>query len=1211
MKPTTLVLLILAISFPLAAQTSQPSLAVNRIVAPIDDTNLVSLHGNIHPLAQARYDRGPAPVSTPTGRLTLVLQPSAVQQQGLTQYLADLQNPSSPSFHKWLTPAQYGATYGISEADLETVEGWLESHGFKIERVPQGRNLIQFSGSFDEVQNAFHTSIHMFAVHGETHFANVTDPEIPAALAPVVVGLAALNDFFPKPYVKMGPKGRFDEATHTIQSIEPVRPDYTSGGVLYVVPADASTIYNTPNKNLNANFSGGTSYDGTGVKIGIAGDSNINAPDVTNYRTAFLGASASSPNDPTVVIDGNDPGANGDEVEALLDTEVAGGLAPGATLYFYTSADTDLASGLFNAVIRAIDDNTVSILNISFGNCEANEGSSGNSFVNALFEQAAAQGISVTVSMGDSGSAGCDNDSSASATQGFGVNALASTPYAIAVGGTDFDVLLNGFSSYVSSSTGSAPYYRTANKYIPENPWNDSTTLNGNYSSNVAEVNDGSTNIVAAGGGKSTVYSKPSFQTSVTSSDSVRDVPDVSFMAGNGFYGAAWLICADSQALGETSTVSSVDCANSNGTLTGTVSGVGGTSAAAPAFAGMLALVAQAHGSATDNYRLGQVDYVLYQLAKSKYSTVFHDVTTGNNSVVCSSGSTDCGTNGFLTGYNAGSNYDYASGLGSVNISALVSNWGNATLASTTTTLNIGGSTSSVTVAHGTALTFNVGVTPASATGVAAIVDNADETSGGATSGPQNNGEFAVTVSKGTGSATYNGLPGGSYTVSARYGGDASDAASTSTPPISVTISKENSSTSLAVNGYSATSGNTISGTSFPYGSQINMDATIAGTSADEVANGTEGLATGTVTFLNGSTTLGTAAVASQGNQASWPPISNKFTVLAAGSYSATASYSGDASFNASTSSGVAFTVTKATTTTAGSANPTSLSSSAASTVTVTITTPYNYGAAGYGAGPTGTVTLTGNGKTLATITNFSTTIQSSSPNNVVLTGTGTIQGSALASGSNTITATYSGDGNYAGSSGTFTVTLSGGGTSSGPSIALSNSGAITVTPGATTGNTSTITVTPGGGFTGAVNLSCSVTTAIVNPTDPPTCTLSASSVTISGTTAATATVTANTTGSSSSALDVLLKRFLAPAGGAALAMVLLFGIPARRRGWRMLFSVIAVILVISAAGCGGSSGTKTTNPGTTAGAYTVTVNGADAATGKITSSTTVTLTVN
>ena len=227
-------------------------------------------------------------------------------------------------------------------------------------------------------------------------------------------------------------------------------------------------------------------------------------------------------------------------------------------------------------------------------------------------------------------------------------------------------------------------------------------------------------------------------------------------------------------------------CQTTNGQFTSNtlVAGVGGTSASAPAFAGMLALVAQAHGSPSDNYRLGQANNILYQLAQSRYSTVFHDITTGNISVPCGFGSPDCGSNLFLTGYNAATGYDLASGLGSVDAAAMVNNWTSVSLASTSTSLHMNGSTAAYTGVHGQALTFDVGVSPSTATGLAGIVENADEVNGGA----RNDGQFAIPISGGAGSAAYNGLPGGSYTVWARYGGDTANASSTSTPPIHVTI---------------------------------------------------------------------------------------------------------------------------------------------------------------------------------------------------------------------------------------------------------------------------------------------------------------------------------------------------------------------------------------------------------------------------------------
>jgi trimeric autotransporter adhesin len=1415
-------------SLPLFGQSAPVSAAPARIAAPIDETNLVSLRGNVHPLAQERFDRGPAAGTTPTGRIMLMLQRSAAQQQALTQYLADVQNPSSPSYHQWLTPAQYGARFSIADSDLQTVESWLQSHGFTIERVPQARNFIEFSGTFDQLRSAFHTTIHAYSIAGQTHYANATDPQIPAALAPVVAGIGPLNDFHAHPNLVRGSTGRWNSATHRIQ------PELTlfngNTPLLFVDPADAATIYDTPNKNLNANFaSGGTSYDGTGVTIGIAGVSNIASQDIVNFRTGFLGESSSSVNLPNVIIDGNDPGITSAGVEALLDNEVAGGIAPGAKINLYISAGSDVSDGLFDAIFRAIDDNTVSILNVSFGECEAGEGTSGNAILLEAAEQAAAQGISETVSAGDGGSAGCDDfDTETVALYGLAVNAFASTPYTIAVGGTDFDTLPSNFGTYVNDTTsGSAPYYGTALKYIPENPWNDSTDANGLLANNQPEEGQGGTDIVGGGGGVSTVYSKPAFQNSLTPSDGARDLPDVSFFAADGMYQAEWVLCSDSVADGATGETFT-DCANTNGQFSDSsiFEGVGGTSAAAPAFAGMLALVEQKTGS-----RLGQADYVLYQLAAKNYSTVFHDVTTGNNSVFCASGSPNCGANNFLTGYNAGTGYDLASGLGSVDASTMVSDWTGVSLTSTSTTLAINGSTAAVNVKHGTPLAFTVGVTPTAATGVVAVAGAVNENS----SGPENNGQFSIPITSGAGAATWSGLPGGSYSVTARYGGDASDASSTS-GGISVTISPEASATAVNVNAYTFEGTQITNLSAIPYGSYVFLDAGITGKT--EGAN-TEGVATGTVAFDDGSTLLGTENIG-VGNQASFPPNNNNYSIFAVGSHNITAKYSGDASYNASNSTAVQFTIAKAPTTTNVALSATTVNVTTSTTFSVTITTPYNLGAT-----PTGSITISSGGTTLATISSLSVALQNlGAAYNYIISGTGTVQGSQFASGNNNITVTYTGDGNYASSSTTVSVyntsgvgsfTLSSGGNASAttgqtanatvlitpsggfngpvtltctipagvdavcnypnsvnvsgssavsvtvmvqtefgttpgtyaisvkgvddtgktssstsfkltvnpipanasftltagapmtitageintyaqvtitpangyegnvgitcsvagqsggsvsggptcaqtsatvnsngpvvanlpitttnstpagnysisvtatdqinsaltgattvpltvttpppmPAIALSNSGNITVNAGASSGNTATVTVTPSGGFTGAVNLTCTLTTQPQNANDPAACSVPAS-VTISGTSAAPATFTVSTTAASSAAATAPLRKFFL-GGGAVLAAVFFFGVPARRRAWQTMLGLLVAIFLISGIGCtnvqgptgssgggsGGGGGSGQTIPGTTAGAYTFTVSAVDAITEQLHSTTTITVTVN
>ena len=1043
-----------------------------RISGRIDETVLVSLKGNIHPLAQARFDQGMAPASAPTGRVVLVLRRSEAQQASLNEYLASLQDRSSPNYHRWLTPAQFGADYGVGTTDLQTVQVWLQRHGFKIEEMPQGRNLIAFSGTIGQVERAFHTSIHSFDVNGEHHFANISDPKIPAALAPVIQGIAYLNDFHPKPQSTRGSTGIYDSSTKTI------KPDFTlfSGTtpLLYTDPADAATIYDTPNAALNPAYSGAT-YDGAGVNIGIVGDSNVSLADITNYRLAFLGETSATANIPTVVIDGNDPGLNGDEIEGLLDNEIAGGLAPKAKIIFYTSSNTDLQSGLFDAIFRAIDDNSVSILNISFGECEANLGTAGNAVILEANEQAAAQGISVVVSSGDSGSAGCDSSGSSAAQFGLAVNALASTPYNIAVGGTDFDALLSEFSTYVEATdSGTAPYYRTALKYIPENPWNDSTKVNTGIADNEALLLQGNTNVIAAGGGASGVYAKPAFQTALTPNDSARDVPDVSFLAANGLYYVSWVVCADSALYGP-------DCLTTNGQFVdGTrFSGYGGTSTAAPAFAGILALVEQKVGS-----RLGQADYVLYQLASSKYGTVFHDITVGDNSVYCQGGSTGCGGNNFMTGYDSGTGYDQASGLGSVDVANLVANWNSVTLTGTTTSLSINGSLAPISVTHGTSLAFNVGVSPATATGVAGIVDTANEIS----SGVQNNGQLPINLSGGTGTATYNGLPGGSYTVYARYVGDATDAASTSTPAINITIAPEASTTALTVSAYDPTTGKPIAGglSAMPYGAEVFLDAQVYGTA--EGASGSQGIATGDVVFEDGGTTLGQAPI-SASSTASYPAISsNSFPAFSVGAHSLVAKYAGDASYNANTSAAVPINVVKASTSVFASASSNSIPSVASFTLTVYIDTT------SLGAAPTGEVALTANGSSLGTPSQLAAGQAKI-----------TVEGNQLVAGTNTITMTYGGDSSYTGSTGTIQIAVS-------PSkFTLTNSGGLTLVAGATAANTVSIAAAPTNSFTGVINLSCAVTAEPASPTSPATCNVPAS-VDISGSASVSGTLTVATT---------------------------------------------------------------------------------------------------
>lgn len=541
-------------SIAAGAQQQQVASPAARITQKIDETSLTPLRGNTSPLALAKNDLGPALGSKAASRLILVLTRSAAQEASLKTWLSSVQDANSSNFHQWLTPEEFGRRFGVSAGDLATVQAWLQSHGFTVNKVSPGRMYLEFSGSTAQIETAFHTSIHSYLVNGGSHWSNTSDPQIPTALAPVVAGVAKLNDFNPRSSAIRGPSGIYNEATHRIEPSYTLG-DATNGYTLFVGPADAATIYDTPT-TYNPNH-GSTLYDGTGVTIGIAGDSNIDVTQNANYRATFgLPAKAT-----TVVVDGDDPGENGDAVEAYLDTEVASGIAPNANVILYTAANTYLSAGLFLAISRAIDDNQADILNVSFGGCEAAQGTAANQYIYNLWQQAAAQGISVTVSSGDSGSAGCDNENTETqASLGLAVNSLASTPYTIAVGGTDFDTLYGAtfpasFTQYVDV-TNTLANHRSALKYIPEQPWNDSTFQgdNNGISGNIpwsATQYVSNANIVAGGGGVSSCvqlsgnvcvagYPEPSWQSGFAVATSGRNVPDVSFLAGNGLYGATW-----------------------------------------------------------------------------------------------------------------------------------------------------------------------------------------------------------------------------------------------------------------------------------------------------------------------------------------------------------------------------------------------------------------------------------------------------------------------------------------------------------------------------------------------------------------------------------------------------------------------------------------------------------------------------------------------
>lgn len=269
---------------PLVAQATS-SLVTTRLTQPIDENARVTLKGTVHPLASAANDRGAAPNSMPLSRLTLVLKRSDAQESALKQLISDLHTPGSASYHKWLTPDAFGKQFGPSDQDLATIQSWLASQGFSVTKVNAGRQSLEFSGNVSQFRAAFHTQIHKYMVNGETHYANSTDPQIPAALAPVVTGFASLNNFRARSPMRLLGHALWNPQTHqaTPQWTYPVG----TGENFAIAPGDFAMQYDVPNSSLNPSYTG-TTYDGTGQTIAIVNESNINIAAVNAFRSTLV-----------------------------------------------------------------------------------------------------------------------------------------------------------------------------------------------------------------------------------------------------------------------------------------------------------------------------------------------------------------------------------------------------------------------------------------------------------------------------------------------------------------------------------------------------------------------------------------------------------------------------------------------------------------------------------------------------------------------------------------------------------------------------------------------------------------------------------------------------------------------------------------------------------------------------------------------------------
>ena len=943
-----------------------------RIIQPIANRSWVRVPLSTHPWAVAQNDHGRVDPNLTMERMVLVLKPSAEQQDALQALIDAQHNPDSSTFHRWLTPEEFGSKFGPADEDLAKITGWLQGQGFHVGAIGHGKQFIEFSGRARQVESAFQTEMHHYVVNGEEHIGNAVDISLPQALTPVVSGVLSLHSFRRQAAHRPSFRVHRDQATGNLA------PDYTlsttTGSAHFTAPGDFARIYNTEPLLKEE-------IDGSGVSIAIIGRSNVNLSDVQTFRTIFGLPS----NDPIFILNGQDPGIGFDEDEADLDLEWSGAAAPGATIKFVLSSSTITTDGVDLSIVYAIDNVVAPIMSTSFSACELFLGTAGNFFFHNIYEQAAAEGITAFASTGDTGSAACSAQVDANPATRNDVSGLASTPFTVAVGGTEFAE--DGLDGNYWEANNRADQ-SSALGYIPEAIWNEScnpTTDAGQCGGTGAYF------MVAGGGGPSSCikseivngqfvcqggYAKPSWQAGRgVPDDGVRDIPDLSLNAGSSHDGS--LLCIE----GSCQTV------ESNGqTILENAAVIGGTSVSAPAMAGIMALIEQQNGTFQ-----GLANFNLYKLAaEDSLATCnssrltnpaqpgdcfFRDVTVGDNAVPS------------VPGYPAAKGYDMSSGLGSINAAKVVAGWNAAIKLPSKTTLS-----GAISAQHGQPVPVSVAVKAASGSGTPSgefslLADQFGSVPGGKLS----NGNFSGNVTD---------LPGGKYNLTAHYGGDAMFGSSSSNR-VAVNITPENSA--VSVRAYDIN----LAGGLFPvsgpllYGQPTALEIKVAGASG-------QGAPTGSVTVAEGANALATVPLAESGHTLVEVDTLPAGSGMLVGHHTLTVSYSGDNSFQPATSAPVKLNVIKKTPVTFIDPVPGTITAGAQETLLLVV------GGAGlteFGPGveqPSGTAQIFDNNEPIS----GNIPIVFDGPE-----GPGAAQAvfktSALAAGTHNLVLHYSGDSNY------------------------------------------------------------------------------------------------------------------------------------------------------------------------------------------------------
>jgi len=1172
-----------------------------RIVDAIDETHLVALKGNTHPAATAKNDVGKVSDTLRMSDLILVLSRDPDQQAAFEKFVASQYDSNSPIFHQWLGPDQVGENFGPSQTDVATITNWLTGHGFSVDSVSRDRMSIRFSGTAAQVESTFHTEVHNLMVGGVAHVANMSDPQIPAALTTVVVGVKALHNFFPRPAHHLGQLVKKDSktggwmripSTNTTQASglptarsTGARPEFgisvpaSGNNSAYLVedvdPWDFATIY-----NILPLWNAASPINGAGQTIAVAGTSDVNQNDIATFRRFFGLPPYTSANQPQIIhplAANDDPGicisllptascGINDLLENSLDVEWTGSIAPAAQIILVNgisqSATDDNLYDAEDYIVQNVDTLNARIINVSYGECELGNGTAGNVEYYDMWQTAAAEGISVFVAAGDSGSASCDQGGDANglpyeAEFGTTVSGLASTPYNTAVGGTDFNwcpltsttecTAAPYWAATSYASKGSTEAVTSALGYVPETPWNNTCTnplivpfLESFFGSgNIYQGSNGNNYSVsdAEEGCNALVYNA---ETLFSIGDGgLLDLVDT--IGGSG--GAS--SCVASTTAGVCST---------GATTTGLTNNPGTN---APQ--GALTLVN--NGWAKPSWQTGVAGIPSDGVRDLPDVSFFASdgFISSSAYLICVSEASADPQCSYQTNIEP-----YAQEIGGTSV-ATPAMAGVMALINQKTGESQGLASPELyklaaTQSYGACSAEIIGNSPTAAnkcffydidSGTNAMPCDYDVLS--TTPSPNCNvihsGDYVGILSGYSGGAGYDQATGlGSLNVANVVNAwpAATVGAGKATVTVTPGVASLNSSNTLSV---------TVTLTSNPSGG-VNPTGMVTLTASGSTY-------TQTVTSFTGSYSFSIPA--------------NSLPGSAAGMLDTlTANYAGDSVYAATSNTASVTVTTLALLTPTITVTPasTTLNSDASLNVTVTV--------AGTSITPTGTVTLSGGGYTSAsqTLTNGTYTFP--------------IPANSLASGLDPLTVNYSGDGSYAAGSNSATVTVT-------SSTFTLNVPVVTVTPATIApgaSSTAVVTVASTAGYTGTVTLTCQQTGG-PSTGDGTSCTLAGGSgVTLtSATTSGTVTFTVSTVAPVAAvAYPQIRKNGWAGAGtGAVLAVLMLIGIPARRRSWRQMLGVLVLMTALGGlAGCGGSGGGGggggNTDPGTTAGTYTYTV---------------------